>query len=171
MRAFFKRLVRNERGATLVETALSMMTLLMLIFAVIESSWAVYSFHFVANAAHEATRYAMVRGASWPTACDGTGSAGSGYGSSMCQASPTDIANYVANRDFPGVNIAASNVCVEYFAAVPSSASTTCSGNSSPNAPGDIVQVTVTFPYTMTIPLLPNYTLNFSSTSQMAIAQ
>ena len=163
--------VRDERGATLVETAISMMTLLMLIFSVIEASLMVYSFHFVANAAHEATRYAIVRGSSWAATCDGTGSAGSGYGSSMCTASPTDIANYVANRNFAGVNIAASNVCVEYFSSVPSSASATCTASSSPNGPGDIVQVTITYPFTLAVPLLPGYTINLTSTSQMAIAQ
>ena len=149
-----------------------MLLLLTLMFGVIETSMAVYSFHFVANAAHEATRYAIVRGSSWnPTTCDGTGSAGSGYGSAQCQASAADIQNFVATRNFPGVNITAGDVCVEYFSAVPSSVSTSCTSNSTPNAPGDIVQVTVTYPFTFNVPGFPAYTVSLSSTSQSVIAQ
>ena len=166
-----RRSTRDEQGSNLVETAVSMLVLLMLMFGVIEASLAVYSFESVANAARDATRYAIVRGGSWSATCDGTGQAGSGYSSSRCQASPADIANYIANRDFPGVNIAASNVCVEYFSSVPSSTSTACSANSSPNSPGDIVQVTITYPFTLTIPGLAAYSLNLSSTSQSVIAQ
>jgi hypothetical protein len=142
----------------------------MFIFGVIQVSMAVYSFHYLANAAHEGARYAIVRGGTWIQPCDGSGTAGTGYGSSLCQASPSDIANYIASRNFPGLHITAADVCVQYFSSVPSSASTTCSANSSPNSPGDIVQVTITYPFTLSVPGLPAYTINMSSTSQMAIA-
>lgn len=167
-----KGVARDERGTTIVETAISMLTLLMLIFSVIEGSLEIYSFHFIANAAHEGTRYAMVRGSSWSGGCDGSGSAGSGYTSAACNASTADIANYVASLNFPGVNIVPTNVCVEYYTytSVPT-ATTTCSANSSPNAQGDFVQVTVTYPFTFNVPLLPSYTLNLQSTSVMTIAQ
>jgi len=91
----------------------------------------------------------------------------------MCQASPTDIANYVANRDFPGIGIKASDVCVEYFpsSSLPASATQTCNPNSSPNAAGDIVQVTISYPFSIPLPFLANYTWNLISTSQMVIAQ
>ncbi len=163
--------LREEQGQSLVETALSMMMLLCLIFAVIEASWGVYSLHYLANGAHEAARYAIVRGGGWGAACDGSGAAGSGSGSSMCQASPQDIANFVASRNFPGINITASDVCVEYFSSVPASASTTCNGNTGPNADGDIVQVTISYPFSFTVPFLNRYTWHLSSTSQMVIAQ
>lgn len=168
------RRVGNEEGSELVETAISMTVMLMLIFGVIETCWGVYGLHYVANVAHEAARYAIVRGGSWGTNCDPSGSAGSGYGSSMCTASTKDVGNYVANRNFPGLNITASDVCVEYFSSVPSSASTSCTastGSALSNSPGDIVQVTVTYPFTFTVPFLPTYTWNLASTSQMVIAQ
>lgn len=159
-----RRRARDEQGQSLVEAALSMITLLLLIFAVIESSWAIYSDHYLGNVTHEAARYAIVRGGSWSTAC-------SGYGSSMCTASPTDISNYVASRNFPGIQIQATDVCVQYFSSVPSSTSSSCSANSSPNAPGNIVQVTINYPFTLAVPLLPPITWQLSSTSQMVIAQ
>lgn len=161
----------EQQGQSLVETALSITVLMILIFAVIEAAWGAYSIHYLANAAHEATRYAIVRGGSWTPKCDGTGTAGSGYSSSMCKASPSDIANYVANRDFPGIGITASDVCVEYFSSLPSSATQSCTGNSSPSAPGDIVQVTITYPFTIPLPFLPNHTWHLMSTSQMVITQ
>lgn len=169
--AALRRRTRGEAGAALVETALSMLVMLIFVFGVIEASMAVYSFHYLSNAAHEATRYAVVRGGSWTSSCDGSGQAGSGYGSSQCTASQQDIANFIANRDFPGINIQPSDVCVEYFSSVPSSASSACSPNTGPNMPGNIVQVTISYPYSFTLPGLPSYTWNLSSTSQMVIAQ
>jgi Flp pilus assembly protein TadG len=157
----------------MVETALSMLVMLILVFGVIEACWAVYSFHYLGNAAHEAARYAIVRGASWGVSCDGSGTAGSGYGSSMCTASTTDVANYVVNRNFPGISITASDVCVEYFSSVPASATQSCTAStgSLSNSPGDMVQVTITYPFAIQLPGLSNHTWNLMSTSQMAIAQ
>ena len=148
----------------MIEAGIALIMLLTLIFAVIESSWAIYFNHYLGNAAHEATRYAIVRGGSWSGAC-------SDYSSSMCQASPTNIADYVVSRNFPGINIASGDVCVQYFATMPSSTSLSCTGNTSPNLPGDIVQVTVTHPFTLTVPFLPAVTWQLKSTSQMVIAQ
>lgn len=171
LRASVHRL-REQQGQSLVETALSITVLMILIFGVIEAAWGAYSIHYLANAAHEATRYAIVRGGTWdPVTCDGTGAAGSGYTSSKCEASPTDVANYVANRDFPGIGITASDVCVEYFKTLPTSATQKCFANSSPDGVGDIVQVTITYPFTIPLPFLSNYTWNLVSTSQMVITE
>lgn len=151
-----------------------MLVMLSLVFGVIEVCWAVYSFHYLGNAAHEAARYAIVRGGSWAQACDGTGSAGSGYGSSQCQASSNDIANFVASRNFPGINLTADDVCVTYYSSVPSTASQNCtasSGSSVANAPGDIVQVTITYPFQLAIPGFGDRTWHMMSTAQMVIAQ
>ncbi len=155
----------------MVETAISFSLLSMLMFGVFEICLAVYAYHSLANTAEEATRYAIVRGSSWSSSCDGSGKDGSGYTASGCTASPTDIANFVANRNFPGMNITAADVCVEYFSSVPSSTSTTCSGNSSPNGPGDIVQVTITYPFNLSVPYLNAQALTMSTTSQMVISQ
>lgn len=160
----FRRCAHDEQGQSVVEAALSMFAMLILIFGVIESSWAIYCDHYLGNVAHEATRYAIVRGGSWASSC-------SGYASSQCTASPTDIANFVANNNFPGINITASEVCVQYFSSVPSATSSSCSANSSPKAPGNIVQVTINHPFVLTVPGLPQITWNLASTSQMVIAQ
>lgn len=158
----------------MVETAFSLLILIGLLLAVIEGSMAVYSYHYLANAAHEATRYAIVRGGDWATSCDGNSTAGSGYGSSMCTASPSDIANYVANRNFPGIRLTASNVCVQYFSSVPASPSARCTASTgaiTANVAGDVVQVTIIEPFTFFLPGIGTYNYNLASTSQMVIAQ
>lgn len=172
-----RSLLRDERGGTLVETALSFVLLLMLIFGVIEGSLAVYSYHYLASAAHEGTRYAIVRGGGWEVNCDpsGNGNIGTGYGSSGCIASTADVANYVASRNFPGLHITAGQVCVQYLSSSPSSTTTaTCttpSAANTNNAPGDIVQVSINYPYTLSVPFLRSHTFYMVSTSQMVISQ
>lgn len=164
----FRRFAREERGQSVVEGALSLMMLMMLIFGVIETSWAIYSDHYVANVAHEAARFAMVRGGGWTSACDGTGT------QSMCVATTDDVRNFVANRNFPGITITAAEVHVQYFATLPSSTSQSCSADSTgtlANAAGDAVQVTICHPFTLTVPLIPAITWQLTSTSQMVIAQ
>jgi hypothetical protein len=63
---------------------------------------------------------------------------------------------------------------VEYLGPTPGSASTTCNAANSiasDNAPGDIVQVTVRYPFTLNVPGLPKKVFTMSSTSQMVIAE
>lgn len=144
-----------------------MLVLIGLVFAVIQSSIAIYSYHYLANASHEAARYAIVRGGDWGTSC-------TDYTDSQCTASTDDIANYVQSRDFPGINITASQVCVEYYKVVPTTKPTSCSngtGASTYNLTGNVVQVTITYPFSFTLPAFGNYTWNLASTSQMVIAQ
>lgn len=166
-----------ESGAILVESALSVLLLLTMLIGVAEMGLALYSFHFVSYAAHEATRYAIVRGVDWaPTTCDGSGNAGTGYGSDMCEASVQDVQNFVTGMNFPGINLTASNVCVEYFSSLPSSTSQSCTTSTGTlaNDVGNVVQVTITYPYTFGLPFSKgwaSYTYNLTSTSQMVIAQ
>lgn len=160
------RRAQDERGQTLVETSLTMLMLIGLIFAVIQGSMAVYSFHYLSNAAHEAARYAIVRGGDWGTSC-------SGYGDSQCTASANDIRNYVAFRGFPGIQVAPSNVYVSYFNTIPSSVTRNCSDGSdtTDNVTGDVVQVTICYPYSFALPGIGTYSYTLTSTSQMVIAQ
>lgn len=170
----FGRLIRDEQGGSLVDTAISFLILLTLIFGVIEGAFAVYSYHYLANAAHEGTRYAIVRGGSWGFSCDGTGSLGSGYNTSGCTANVNDVKNFVASRNFPGLNVTAAEVCVQYSSSTPASTVTPCitsSATSTDNVRGDIVQVTIAYPFVLGIPGLPTRTIWMTSTSQMAIAQ
>src|ERR1022692_4089309 len=83
---------RSERGQSIVETVLCMIILLTMLFGIIQAGLALYSYHFIAEAAREGTRYAIVRG----SACTSFASA--------CPASATDIQNYVTGLGFPGID-------------------------------------------------------------------
>jgi Flp pilus assembly protein TadG len=54
---------RNQKGSVLVESAMSLLTFLLLIFGIIEGGFLVWSYNTVAFAARQGTRYAAVRGA------------------------------------------------------------------------------------------------------------
>src|SRR5262249_53550139 len=53
-----------QRGSSLVEQAVVLVILLTILFAIIDFGRALYTYHFVSNAAREATRWASVRSSS-----------------------------------------------------------------------------------------------------------
>jgi Flp pilus assembly protein TadG len=132
-----------ERGSELVEFAAVFTVLFMFLFAIMDLSRALYSYHFVADAAREGTRYAMVRGStctSWSTACP---------------ASSSDIQTYL--KSVPaGIN--------------PQSVTVTTTWTPD-NKPGSVVQVQVQYSFKPIFPLIPKTALVLTSTSQMVISQ
>ncbi len=78
---------RNDRGVALLEFGLVMVVFFMFVFGIMDFGRALYSYHFVSNAACEATRYAIVRGAS-----------------STEPATAADVANYVKSITPAGIN-------------------------------------------------------------------
>jgi Flp pilus assembly protein TadG len=73
----------RQRGTALLEFAFTMVIALVLIFGIIDFGRALYSYHFVSNAAREATRFASVRGALCSSSV------------TPCPAQPADIQAYV----------------------------------------------------------------------------
>ncbi len=145
------RRLKREEGATLVEFGLSCAVLFMTMFGIFELSNALYSYNFVADAAHEATRYALVRG----SACTGF---------TDCNINTSaPLQTYVRGLGYPGIN--PNNL----------TATAAWSGpTASPiNAPGNTVSVTVTYTYQLNIPFWPQSgsILHLSNTSQMPISQ
>ncbi|HWB33610.1 MAG TPA: TadE/TadG family type IV pilus assembly protein [Acidobacteriaceae bacterium] len=152
------RTLRGEQGSTMVEFALSAVVLLTLIFGILGMCLALYSYHYVADASREGTRYAIVRGKDCST-----------YGnfSSDCPVvNSSAVQTYVRGLSFPGIN--SSNLVVN---AAWSVNGTTWSSTANPNnVPGDLVKVTVSYQLPMAIPFVPARTLTMSSTSEMVIA-
>jgi Flp pilus assembly protein TadG len=127
----------------MVEFAAAFTVLFMFLFAIMDLSRALYSYHFIADAAREGTRYAMVRGAtctSYTTACP---------------ASASDVQTYVKNVP-AGIN--------------PSSLSVTTTWTPN-NSPGSVVQVQVQYSFQPIFPLIPKGALVMTSSSQMVISQ
>ena len=159
----------NEEGGSLVEMALSCLILIPFLFGIVQLSIGLYCYHYAADAAREATRWAIVRGAK----CNGL------FGSTYCSpterngdgAGTTDIAQYVKGLGYP--YSASVTTTTQWCAAGGSPATwTTCSstrlGN---NGTGNQVKVTVSYAYPLIIPFIRNNTINISSTSSMTIVQ
>jgi Flp pilus assembly protein TadG len=136
---------RDEEGATLVEFGICSSVLFMTVFGILGLSFALYSYNFVAEAARDASRYAMVRGSS----C---------IGFSDCNINSAKLQTYVQNLSYPGIN--------------PVNLTVTASWPSG-NAPGDTVSVTVGYQFPLNIPFWPKTgsILQMASTSEMTISQ
>ena len=162
----WKRRLSEDSGGTLVETALSIFLLLTLMFGIIEGSLAIYSYHFISNAAREGTRYAIVRGTDFTTACTSTVYSG-------CFVTAAQVETYVTNLSFPGIDTTKLVVAVQCattvggtFGAFPGAC----------DSAGNVVQVTVSYPYSIPIAGVAGsctapvkYCL--TSTSEMVISQ
>jgi Flp pilus assembly protein TadG len=155
-----QRGAQGEEGSVIVETAMSIMILLTFMFGVMETGFALYSYHFISEAAREGARYAMVRGSSAGAAC------GSSYTSTYCMASKANIQSYVMYLGFPGINPGNMTVTVNY-AGYP--AGVTCNPSASCNNPGNQVTVTVLYSFPLNVPFIPPHTYTMSSTAAMII--
>jgi Flp pilus assembly protein TadG len=142
---------------------LSISIILAALFGVIYVSMALYTDHFVGNAAKEATRYAMVRGSSWNGAACTTTSTFS------CTATSTDITNYVESTMPPGLTTNDLTVTTTWPGTGPSgSACDTTNGNNSPYCS---VSVKVSYSFEWFLPFLPQNTLQLTSNSTVAITE
>jgi hypothetical protein len=126
---------------------------------------ALYSYHFVADAAREASRYAAVRGSqctiNTPTLPD-------------CPISTSlPLQNWVRSLKYP--YSASLNVTVSYLKPTVSGspATTTWSAcvTAPCNVPGNMVKVVVTYGYPLSIPFWRRTTVNIGSSSSMVISQ
>lgn len=132
----------------MVEFAIGSMLMLMLCFGVLEFGRAIYDYHAVENVARQASRWAAVRGAD----CIDP----------SCPATQKTISAYVQG-ELPLIDPSTVGVTAAW------SNSTTCSANPA-DGPGCVVSVTVSVPFTFDIPIVGR-TLNFTSSSQMAISE
>ena len=158
----------NEQGGSLVEMAISCLILIPILFGIIQLSIGLYCYHYAADAAREATRWAIVRGST----CNGL------FGSGYCSptdangtgATANDIDQYVKTLGYPYSSrvTTATKWCTKSASnpATWTSCSTTPDGN-----PGNQVQVTVSYAYPLVIPFLKSNTINLSSVSSMTIVQ
>jgi Flp pilus assembly protein TadG len=151
-----RRTLRVEAGSSIVEFAMASVILFTLVFGVIAICLALYSYNVTAEAAREATRYAIVRG----SAC-------SSSTFTNCNIDQPGLQTYVQGLGFPGID--PSSLIVT--AAWPTTG-VTCFPSVTPcNNPGNLVQVTVQYTFPLVIPFVPSRTLTMSSTSAMYISQ
>ena len=160
----------SEDGGSLVEMAVCCLVLLPVLFGIIQLSIALCCYHYAGDAAREASRWAMVRGAN----CNGY------FGSAYCSptsagsngATAADISAYVRGLGYPfsGTVTTATKWCVN-GGSTPATW-TSCSTTQTNNQIGNQVQVTVSYAYPLVIPFIKNTnTLNLGSISSMTIVQ
>jgi Flp pilus assembly protein TadG len=146
--------VGRQRGGSLVEQALVLMVFLIILFGIIDFGHALYTYHFVSNAAREATRWASVRGAT----------------TSLPGGQATDASVRALVKDVAGMGLDPAKITTAAAWVPPPGGSPACV---SPwKSPGCVVQVTVTYEYDL-LPFLPvsTSTITMNSRSQMVISQ
>jgi len=151
------REIRGDAGSSLVESAVSFVFLIAAMFGIFEMSLALFAYHYVSDAAREASRYASVRG-SQCTNLD------------HCGATSAQIQSYIQGMAFPSIDMSNVSVTATWLSASASQPTTWSACNNQCDAPGNQVQVVVTYPFPLSIPLVPKSTINVSSTSVMVIA-
>lgn len=161
---------KDERGDSLLEFAVSAIVVFTLLFGIMEFARAMYLYHFVSYAAQAGTRYAIVRGSTWSTACS---SSTSGL---ECLAANSDVQSYVKGIAPPGVDTTKLTVNATWPGTAAGSSGATCANTSSPaktndHNPGCQVKVVVTYPFTFIAPFMPTATPTFSATSVQVIQE
>ena len=153
---------KEDCGSESVEFALSFSLWIGAAFMVMYASFALYAAHFVANAAEEAGRFAMVRGSSWNGASCTTNALD-------CTATSDDISNYVKGTLPPGMSSA--NLTVSSSWPGTTAAGDSCDTEDGVNSPNCIVKVTVTYQFTFPVPFFTQNTLPLKSSSIVTISQ
>jgi Flp pilus assembly protein TadG len=157
------KLHSDESGSEIVEFAVSSVLLFTVIFGIFAVCQTLYSDHYVAYMAREATRYALVRGSTFQgTACASSTTFN-------CAAAATDITAFVISVTPPGFQASNLTVSTTWPGTTPLGAG--CASASGTNSPGCLVVVKVTYAYNYTIPFVPAVTVPLTSTSSMAISQ
>jgi Flp pilus assembly protein TadG len=152
---------RGELGASVVEMALASTILFAFIVGIMSMSLAIYSYHYISEAAREGTRYAIVRGSSAGAAC-------SSYTSGACTASSANIQTYVKSLGFPGIN--GNNMTVNpSWSAYPTGV--TCTPSASCNNPGNLVTVNIVYTFPIHVPFVRASAFTLNSTAAMVISQ
>lgn len=164
---------KGERGAALVEYALTFIFSMSLFLGIMEFGHALYAYHFVNNAAKEATRWAAVNGAN----CSSDGSCNGTAPMNIGPAKLTDVNTYVQNHIPAGIDTTkvTTTACgLADTAACAASTPQVCTKAvgtqpATPNAPGCTVQVQITYSFSFVFPLISSSPISMSSTSDMII--
>ena len=162
--AFLCKLVRQECGSALVEFTASAILLFTLMFGILECSRAVYVYHFLGNAAQEAARYAMVRGASWNTNC-------ASVTASSCAATSSNVTSFVQSITSAGITKSGLGISTTWPGTDASGANCLLPSTVPTNTVGCVVAVTITYSFSFVSPLLPKKALALTSTAEETIVQ
>jgi len=167
MRGWKKFLGDENGGSELLEFGLTSVLLMTLMLGAVDTSRALYAYHFVTHAAQDGARYAMVRGADWTSSCSTSAppSFTMPYG---CEVSNADVTNYVKSLGL--VNTSNLTVTTTWPQTTPD-CSSGCSACTTAQSKGCMVKVNVKYKFTFATPFFKQTSVNFSSTSEQVIQQ
>jgi Flp pilus assembly protein TadG len=158
---------RKQRGSTLLEFAIVIVLLLTMMFGVVDFGRALYAYHFVANAAREASRYASVRGSTWTSNPCGTNISTPG-----CSADAGNVQSYVQNLA-TGIGLGNTQSSTILDASLvgrnPPNGRTDCA-TGSPVPPGCVAEVEVDYAFNFILPLMPKTTCSRGTPEAMTIS-
>lgn len=167
-----RRLARNDEGVALAEMAISATLLLGTFLGVFEVAMACYTYNNVGEVARESARWAMVRGDMCSTYTPNQ---------DHCGATSSDIQSHAETMGLINwSSCTTTNPCVTATwmtgTTVTGTQQTTttwasCGTTSACKAPGNLVVVNVSVPYTLTIPFIKNFSLNLKSQAEMVVSQ
>ncbi len=176
-----RRLASEQAGASLVEVAISLAVYVTMLFGVIELLLAMYAYNFVSDAAREATRFAVIRGANScvPSASFPNCNLGPPSVTSATNPNRNPVLQYIDTLRYPGLNPSGLSADVSWWVAHQNASghtnwTTQCAraldakGNAC-NAEGNAVRVVVTYGFPLRLPWMNARLLRVSSTSQMVI--
>jgi Flp pilus assembly protein TadG len=138
--------LREERGQSLVEFAITFSILMAFVFMFIEVCLAFYTYGMISESTREGSRYAALHGASCMTAA-----------SVSCTANAAAVNTYVAKLGYP--NLASGTMTVN---------TSFPDGN---EAAGSRVTVAISYAFPITLALVPRNALTLSTSSTMTILQ
>lgn len=148
-----KQIDSTERGSTLLEFAIVIVLLVTMIFGIVDFARALYAYHFVANAAREASRYASVRGSTWSTACSDVTTPG-------CSTDSSNVQSYVQTLA-TGIGLgnvqSSTTLDASLVAKTPPNGNASCAGVL-PVQPGCVAEVEVDYAFNFILPFMPKQT-------------
>ena len=155
-----RRIIQEESGSSLIETAFSLILLLTCVFGLVYFAEALYTYEFVTYAAQQGTRYAIVRGAHWGSnVCTSTTTLN-------CNATGANITSYVQSLAPPGITAGTIVVSPTWPGQTVNGSTAGCS---TANNQGCLVKVQVSYSFSFIVPLLPSSAISFTGTSQEAV--
>ncbi|WP_263356078.1 TadE/TadG family type IV pilus assembly protein [Acidicapsa ligni] len=160
---------KDERGSSLLEFTLTISIVLVTVFSIMGFSLLLYADHFVASAANDAVRYAIVRGSTWDAASIATGGKAVPCATpttASCTATVANIQSFVVSIIPPGITAGNVIATPAWTGASPTGAAcdTFNSGSSTDgsNNPGCTVTVTVNYSFSSIFVFLPLIPKTFS---------
>jgi Flp pilus assembly protein TadG len=142
----------DEGGSALVEFAMTASVFFLTLVGLMKICLAVYTYHYVSECAHETIRYAIISGSS----------------SSTPVSTNDAVQTYARGLGYPAIKSSLVTTATTWDTYP--TAGGTCTPSAACNNPGNIVKVTVSYTFPLSIPFTSSTTWNMSSTASMVIS-